>query len=170
MARLQTEKGKLLIVDKPAHPDVIAIEREIAATQTVIERLRVSVNTQANDAHLPPGTPPATAEASQDDSSITQLKSQLEANRLEIENLMKYEEQKKIISEYQNRLNLTPVREQQLTSLLRDYELSKRTMPICWVKNSSRNWRRVWRSSREDSSSDWSNHPVCRPCLQVQSA
>ena len=39
---------------------------------------------------------------------------------------MKYEEQQKaIISEYQNRLNLTPVREQQLTSLLRDYELSK---------------------------------------------
>jgi hypothetical protein len=62
-----------------------------------------------------------------EDASIAQVKSQLEANRLEIENLAKEEKQANAtISEYQSRLNLTPVREQQLSGLLRDYELSQK--------------------------------------------
>ena len=57
---------------------------------------------------------------------MAQLRSQLEANRLEIANLSKDEtQQKAIVSQYQKRLNLTPVREQQLSGILRDYELSK---------------------------------------------
>jgi hypothetical protein len=50
----------------------------------------------------------------------------LEANRLEIENLLKSEQQlKESVSKYEARLNLAPVREQQLTGILRDYELLK---------------------------------------------
>ena len=48
-----------------------------------------------------------------------QIKSQLEANRVEMENLSNDEKQLKAsLSQYQNRLNLTPVREQQLTGIL----------------------------------------------------
>jgi len=50
----------------------------------------------------------------------------LEANRLEIANLS--QDQKRLesqIAEYQRRLNLTPVREQQLADLLNGYELAK---------------------------------------------
>ncbi len=51
----------------------------------------------------------------------------MEANRLDIENLTKAEaQQKALIAQYQNRLNLTPVREQQLAGILRDEELSKK--------------------------------------------
>jgi uncharacterized protein involved in exopolysaccharide biosynthesis len=57
---------------------------------------------------------------------MAQLRSQLDANRLEVANLSKDEtQQKAIVSQYQKRLNLTPVREQQLSGILRDYELAK---------------------------------------------
>jgi uncharacterized protein involved in exopolysaccharide biosynthesis len=108
----------------------MAIEREIAAQQAVIERLQTSLPTskavETDNAGGPAHTPPATADAPEDDSSMAQLRSQLEANRLEIANLSKDEtQQKTIVSQYQKRLNLTPVREQQLSGILRDYELSK---------------------------------------------
>jgi succinoglycan biosynthesis transport protein ExoP len=128
LAKFQLEKAKLLNIYKPSHPDVRAVDREISTAQAVVESLQPSGNPQVDNAHEPSRTPPAAAMpvASQDDNSITQLKSQLEANRLDIENITKYESQQKaVISQYQSRLNLTPVREQQLASILRDYELSK---------------------------------------------
>jgi succinoglycan biosynthesis transport protein ExoP len=124
--RLQLQREKLLNIYKASYPDVRAIDREIATTQAVVERLRASENSQAANKHDAALTQPAKPEAPEEDSSIAQLKSQLEANKLDIENIMKYEvQQKAVISQYQNRLNLTPVREQQLASILRDYELSK---------------------------------------------
>jgi hypothetical protein len=61
-----------------------------------------------------------------DQPAVAQIKSQLEANRVEMENLSNDEKQLKAsLSQYQNRLNLTPVREQQLTGILRDYDLQK---------------------------------------------
>jgi len=54
------------------------------------------------------------------------VRSQLEANRVEIGNLLKDEKQLKAsLSQYQSRLNLTPVREQQLMGIQRDYDLLK---------------------------------------------
>ena len=51
----------------------------------------------------------------------------MEANRLEIENLLRDEKQLKAsLAQYQSRLNLTPVREQQLLGLTRDYDLMKK--------------------------------------------
>jgi succinoglycan biosynthesis transport protein ExoP len=129
LAKLKLQRTKLLTLYTPSYPDVRAIDREIATTQAVVESLQTSENSQVANTHEPAPTPPTTAAAAagpEDDTSITQLKSQLEANRLDIENIMKYEvQQKAVISQYQNRLNLTPVREQQLASILRDYELSK---------------------------------------------
>jgi polysaccharide biosynthesis transport protein len=130
LARLQLEKAKLVTIYRPSYPDVRVVDREISAAQAVVESLRTSENSNKDNAHEPSRTTPATAtttaKTSEDDNSITQLKSQLEANRLDIENNMKYEaQQKAVISQYQSRLNLTPVREQQLATILRDYELSK---------------------------------------------
>jgi polysaccharide chain length determinant protein (PEP-CTERM system associated) len=129
LARLQAERARLVNIDRPSHPDVIAIERQISTEQAAIESLRISGNSKAGDAHEPALTPTSATTApveAEDDSSITQLKSQLEANHLDIENILKSEaQQKAVISQYQNRLNLTPVREEQLAGILRDYELSK---------------------------------------------
>jgi hypothetical protein len=125
---LQTERAKLVNLDRPTHPDVVAIDRQISAEQVLIESLRPLGKAQPDTApSLARGAQePATAEVPEDDGSVTQLKSQLEANRLDIENIMKNEaQQKALISQYQSRLNLTPVREQQLAGILRDYDLSK---------------------------------------------
>ena len=129
LARLQIEQAKLLNTYKSAYPEVRAIESEISTVKALIESLRTAGNpSQANNASEPARTPQAkvTTETPEEDSSIAQLKSQLESNKLDIENIMKYEvQQKAVISQYQNRLNLTPVREQQLAGILRDYDLSK---------------------------------------------
>jgi uncharacterized protein involved in exopolysaccharide biosynthesis len=60
------------------------------------------------------------------DSNLAQVSSQLEANRIEIQNdIAEQKDTESKIEEYQQRLNLTPVREQQLADLLRGYDLSK---------------------------------------------
>ncbi len=115
---------------KTSYPDVRAIEREISTEQALIESIQASgISSQSDNAHEPARGALATpsAAAPEEDNSITQLKSQLDANRLDIENITKYEAQEKaVISQYQSRLNLTPVREQQLADILRDYDLSKK--------------------------------------------
>ena len=135
LAQMQTERARLVTVYRPTYPPVVAIDHAIAAQKANIESLQASANTKAGDAPNPAlNTPSAVAPAAKtgpaqpgDDTSITQLKSQLEANRLDIENLTKAESQEKaVIAQYQNRLNLTPVREQELAAILRDEELSKK--------------------------------------------
>ena len=59
-----------------------------------------------------------------DDPAVAQLKSSLEANRVEIENLNGDEKRLKAqIAQYENRINQTPVREQQQAGILRDTEI-----------------------------------------------
>jgi polysaccharide chain length determinant protein (PEP-CTERM system associated) len=127
LSRLQTERDKLRAVYQDIHPDVQAINRQIASAQVVVDGLQRAAAEQERTA---PETALAAAPAEKDppgdDTSITQLKSQLEANRLDIENTLKNEaQQETVIAQYQSRLNLTPVREQQLASILRDYDLAK---------------------------------------------
>src|SRR5208282_3850227 len=62
-----------------------------------------------------------------DDPAIAQLKSQLKANQVEIANGLAGEKQLEArIADYQHRLNLTPVREQELAEILRNYDLSQK--------------------------------------------
>jgi succinoglycan biosynthesis transport protein ExoP len=130
LAQLQAQRARLLIDYQPQHPDVLAINREIAAQQAVVDSLKPRAPdkteaVQTQPAQVAQKSSAASTEA-EADASIAQLNSQLESNRVEIANLLKDEnQQKSIISSYQSRLNLTPVREQQLAGILRDYELSK---------------------------------------------
>jgi polysaccharide chain length determinant protein (PEP-CTERM system associated) len=130
LLQLQAKRAQLLIDLQPKHPDVLALDRQIAAKQAVVDSLKQSATAptetaQAKAPESPQAPPPVTLE-SEEDSSINQLKNQLESNRVEITILSKDEaQQKSLISDYQSRLNLTPVREQELAGILRDYELSK---------------------------------------------
>ncbi len=138
ITRLESLRDQMLITMREQHPDVKSVDREIAAKQALIQNFKAAKPAAAKTAQNPsaataaaqkgqdaPVTVAAVPEAPED-SSIAQVKSQLEANRLEIENLSKDEKRiKEAISQYQSRLNLTPVREQELTGILRDYELSK---------------------------------------------
>jgi succinoglycan biosynthesis transport protein ExoP len=134
LARLQAERTRLVNIYKSSYPGVVEIDRAIASDRAIIESLGASATSKPDAHDLGPTSPAPGVEAARttpvqpgDDTAITQLKSQLEANRLDIENLTKAEAQEKtVITQYQNRLNLTPVREQELAAILRDEELSKK--------------------------------------------
>ena len=124
LARLQDEKADLLARYTPKYPDVVKIDEQIKETEALLAAATDGPE-HSKGGTLQESSKPA--RPTERDSAIAQLKSQLEANRIEIQNGLA--EQKRIesrIAEYQRRLNLTPVREQQLADLLRGYDLSKK--------------------------------------------
>ncbi len=118
---LQTERTTLLGTFSPEYPDVKKINREIAETKALIAQL------QSAKPPASASTSPTTAQPATTDTTMVQLNSQLKENQLEIANDTAQAKQLQTqIDEYQHRVNLTPVREQQLTDLLRDYDLAKK--------------------------------------------
>lgn len=124
LARLRNERADLLARYTEQYPDVVKIDEQIKEAEAML-----AASTK--------GLEPAKGETSKEsaksansperDTATAQLKSQLEVNRLEIQDAVT--EQKQIesrIAEYQSRLNMTPVREEQLADILRDYDLSKK--------------------------------------------
>jgi polysaccharide biosynthesis transport protein len=107
------------------HPDVVRNNREIAQAEDTLKRLRAAA-LQAEKARPPAA--PAVAGAPllfdpTEDPAVVQLKTNLEANRLEIGNLSSEEKRlKAAIAQYESRLNETPVREQQQGAIVRDTE------------------------------------------------
>src|SRR5438045_4299441 len=102
----------------PAHPDVVRLKQEIAGAERQKAALQQSGKTD--------GRPRTSNAELQGMSAYMQLQGQIQANRLEIENHKAGIKQLEVdIERYQGRLNFTPVREQQLTALTRDYEQSK---------------------------------------------
>jgi len=105
------------------HPDVRKTREQIARTEQMRERMVAEMNSRANTSS------PTTAAAKPLDlktGPAAELESQLKANRLEIANReaeIKQEQDK--INEYQARLNMAPVMEQQFADITRDYDQSK---------------------------------------------
>lgn len=115
LARLQSEKNALLVHYTPQYPEVVKKEREIAKVQAALERLRTNA--------LSPQTPQA---ETTDDPALDTILRQAEGVADHIANLS--QQQKRLEAEcerYQKHLNLTPLREQQLAEILRDYNLYK---------------------------------------------
>lgn len=125
--RLDAQRDLLLGRYTPEHPDVVEVESEIRKQEATVERLKSAQTAKSETAGENPKGTPATSGSSEDDASIAQVKSQLEANRLEIGNLASDEKRLKAsISDYQGRLNATPVREQELAEVTRNYDLLKK--------------------------------------------
>lgn len=116
--KLETMKAQLteyLQKYTPQHPDVIRLKKEIAATEAKV------AEQQRSNAELAATKQPAAIDP------LAQLQSQFQATQLEITN--RQAEIKRIqadIDQYQSRLNLTPMREQQLNALTRDYDQQKK--------------------------------------------
>jgi polysaccharide biosynthesis transport protein len=125
LARLQSERALLLSRYTPTHPAVRKADREIAHAEAGLESLKKNIASAATSATAEAGGQTTAPDASsEEEPAIGQLKSQLEANRFELENLAKDEARlNAAITEYQQRLNQTPVREQQLSSIIRETEL-----------------------------------------------
>jgi polysaccharide chain length determinant protein (PEP-CTERM system associated) len=103
VARLESEKAALLNRLTPRHPDVLKKDQEIVRMKGLLE-----------------------GASSPEDSWAVQMKNQLDANAREVESLaIEGQRLRAEILQYQQRVNLTPLREQQLTGLLRDYDLVK---------------------------------------------
>lgn len=121
---LRTKRAELLAHYTPEHPDVVNINHQIAQTQDLLDLLRKGQKSAPADAVTDASAVQITEG---DDPAVAQLKSQLKANQVEIANAMSEGKQLQTrITEYQRRLNQTPVREQQLADLQRDYNLSKK--------------------------------------------
>ena len=123
LARMESEQDQLLAQYTPRHPDVIKKGQEIARQKALVDRL-AAAGASSDQTSPSPTVPSMDPETS---TAVAQLNSQLQANRLELESLAKTEVKLKgEIERYQARLNQTPVREQQLTAMLRDYDMLKK--------------------------------------------
>ena len=123
LARLQSERTALLDHYTPQYPAVKKLDEKIAHKEAVLKSL------QGHSPKTDKSQVDARSTSSlvvDEDPSFGQLRSQWEENRLEIENLSKDEQRlEDSIRQYQNRLNVTPVREQQIAGILRNYEILK---------------------------------------------
>ncbi|HUY12937.1 MAG TPA: Wzz/FepE/Etk N-terminal domain-containing protein [Terriglobia bacterium] len=123
LGRLQAEKASLLARFTPQYPDVLQIDRKIEEQKALLDRLQSSKANTPQKGQSRASVHTGTAES----SSVAQLNSQLDANRVQMKDLVKGEKQLEAeITQYEQRLNLTPVREQQLTDIMRNYNLAKK--------------------------------------------
>ena len=131
LERLETERTALLGTFSPQYPDVKKVDREISETQALIAQLqKAKPSAPSSDS-----TPPAPASVTATDATVAQLNSQLKENQLEITNdIAETKQLQQQIDGYQHRLNLTPVREQQLTDILREYDLAKKNFDDLYAK------------------------------------
>ena len=105
------------------HPDVRKTREQIARVENTRERIVADMNSRANNS-----SPEQSATTSLDPKSapMLELESQLKANRLEIANReAEIKDEQSKISQYQARLNMAPVMEQQFADITRDYDQSK---------------------------------------------
>jgi polysaccharide chain length determinant protein (PEP-CTERM system associated) len=126
--KLKTQLGEMSATFKDQHPEVRALKDKIARMEKLREQLQVDPRTKNGNAQSDSNAvaPAAESVGARDLSAVVQLKSQLQANQIEI----KDREQaiaalNSKISDYQARLNQEPVREQQLADLTRGYDQSK---------------------------------------------
>ncbi len=134
LTHLKAERAKLLDRYTPQYPAVVKLDEKIAQTEAALNSLQVSRTNGTQTAKVDSST---SSIAPDGDISLGQLRGQLQANRLEIENLSKDEKRlKQEVDQYQTRLNATPVREQQLAGILRNYEQLKQDYTELLAKES----------------------------------
>jgi len=119
--RLRGQLADLLSHYTDRHPDVRKVKEQIAKTEKLKQQAEARIAAAAAS-----GTTDDTLHASS--PTGIEVESQLKANKVEIENRQHaVQDLQKRIGEYQGRLNMTPMREQQMAGLTRDYEQSKKT-------------------------------------------
>ncbi|MGO9969520.1 MAG: Wzz/FepE/Etk N-terminal domain-containing protein [Bryobacteraceae bacterium] len=126
LARLEAVKSTLLNKGYTSeHPDVVRNQREIAQAEDTLKRVKAAAaSSQKAQASTQAAAGKSLSPDPADDPAFLQLKSSLEANRMEIENLANDEKRLKAsIAQYESRINQTPVREEQQAGIMRDTEV-----------------------------------------------
>lgn len=124
--RLQLADARARYTDQ--YPDVIALKEQITKTEKLKKQIESEIASRPKSAKGK--TASSTLPASGNPQAMTpmmQIQSQLKSNQLQIRD---YEKQEKAlqakVNDYQKRLNLTPVREQELSDISRGYEESQK--------------------------------------------
>ena len=121
--RLKAQLSDLTSHYTDKHPDVRKTREQIAQVEKTRERIIAAMNSGANSSSPEPA---ATTPLDPKSAPMLELESQLKANRLEIANRQaEIKEEQDKINQYQARLNMAPVMEQQFADITRDYEQSK---------------------------------------------
>jgi len=121
LARLRAELADLSSHYTNRHPDVRKVKEQIANA----EKLK-----QQAEARIAAAPASGTTDETRHASSPTEMEveSQLKSNKMEIENRQRaIQDLQKEIGNYQARLNMTPVREQQMAELTRNYDQSRKS-------------------------------------------
>lgn len=123
LAKMKADLADMQTRYTEKHPDVVRLKGLIAKT----EKLKSSIESQVAKASPDGGQkPPSNSSDLQAMAPMLQLEGQLKANQQEIQDARReIQDLQTQIAAYQGRLNMTPIREQQLTDLTRDYEQSK---------------------------------------------
>lgn len=125
LTQLNSQLSELSAKYTPQHPDVIRLKNEIASTEKLKKQFEADL--ASGDKNKKTGTGTVVVGNLQTANPILQVEGQLEANKLEIANRQK--EIKSLeadIEDYQHRLNLTPVREQEFAAITRDHDQSQK--------------------------------------------
>lgn len=132
LARLKTELADVQAHYTERHPDYRKLKQQIAKVEKMKEQMAASVNPAAASGNAKDNSKqdsdlhPTDYTELREMSPELELESQLKANKLEITNRQKQIDQLEAeIQQYQGRINETPVREQQLADLTRDYDQSR---------------------------------------------
>jgi len=121
--RLKAQLADLTSHYTDKHPDVRKTKEQIARAESRRERIIADMNSRANN---PSPEKAVTAPLDSKNAPLLELESQLKANRLEITNRQaEIKDEQNKINQYQGRLNLAPVMEQQFADITRDYDQSK---------------------------------------------
>ncbi len=124
LAGLRAEQRRLATVYTRSHPDVIKNAAAVQRAEAELARVRAAYPPPPAGGAARSSAP--TPQNLQQQTSLAQVKSQLDANRVESAALAKdYRNLQAEVEKYQQRLNQTPVREQQMATVLRDHELLK---------------------------------------------
>jgi len=126
LERLRAELADLSSRDTPKHPDVVRVKQQIADAENLKEQMEAEAKAGKKDEELGVAGRPKSLSDLQAISPMLQVDGQIKSNQLEIAN--RQQEMRRLemqIEAYQARLNLTPVREQQLSAITRDHEQSR---------------------------------------------
>ncbi len=121
LEKLHQELSELQAKYTDKHPDVIRVKGEIKSAEAMKAKLEKEIENPSQTAKKPS---PSELQAQ---APVMQLESQLKSVELEINN--DKNEIRNItteIGQYQSRLNLTPMREQQLAAIIRDHDQSQK--------------------------------------------
>jgi polysaccharide chain length determinant protein (PEP-CTERM system associated) len=116
--QLRARRARLLQVYTPQYSAVVQLDKEIARAEGFLRLLQDDSPPKVNG-----GEASLASAATTEQPAAAQVRSQLNANRLEIENLTKNQAQLNAqIASYQRRLNETPARDQELSAVSRKAE------------------------------------------------